>query len=123
MFDYKENAVFQGLEVSEDAFSLPTGGAVVIGVEFVKDGSGMWPTRDFYRVSGAIHPHDPNAYDILFQIGFPVKWNGRRLQICGGGHPRRLGTEYRPLSSKQIHMCRGGDGGFFEDNRNKPRHV
>lgn len=85
MFDYKEGAVFQGLEVSKDAFSLPTGGAVVTGVEFVKDGSGMWPTGNFYRVSGAIRPHDPNAYDIHFQIGFPVKWNGRLLQICGGG--------------------------------------
>lgn len=85
MVTYIENSIFPGLTIGKEQFDLPTGGATVTAVEFVKDGSGMWPTGDFYRVSGAIHPNDSNAYDINFQIGLPVQWNGKLLQICGGG--------------------------------------
>jgi feruloyl esterase len=85
MYYYKKECVFPGLEISRDKFQLPVGGAVVKQVEFVPEGAGMFSSGDFYRITGTIYPSDHSVYDIHFQIGFPVQWNGKLLQICGGG--------------------------------------
>lgn len=42
-------------------------------------------TPNFCKILGRIKPVDPTAPDILFQINFPESWNGRSLQLGGGG--------------------------------------
>lgn len=74
-----------GHSISADGIGLPTGGAEITAVQLVKNEEGGFRTGDFYRVSGVIRPVDPQGYDIQFQAGFPVEWNGRILQYGGGG--------------------------------------
>ena len=65
-----------GHSISADGIGLPTGGAEITAVQLVKNEEGGFRTGDFYRVSGVIRPVDPQGYDIQFQAGFPVEWNG-----------------------------------------------
>mgnify|MGYP002587320119 FL=1 len=74
-----------GHSISADGIGLPTGGAEITAVQLVKNEEGGFRTGDFSRVSGVIRPVDPQGYDIQFQAGFPVEWNGRILQYGGGG--------------------------------------
>ena len=84
-YRFHEESLKSGLEIPADVIGLPTKGAAVTAVEFVKQEEVMCPTGDFYRISGAIHPVDENAYDINFQMGFPAVWNGRLVQYGGNG--------------------------------------
>lgn len=79
------NPIPVGFELPASAIGLPTTGCTITDVQLVKNEENGFRTGDFYRVSGAVHPADPNAYDINFQAGFPVQWNGRLLQYGGGG--------------------------------------
>ncbi len=38
------------------------------------------------RVTGAIHPVDPSAPEIIFELALPVEWNHRALMFGGGGY-------------------------------------
>ncbi len=62
-----------------DRIGLPTTGAVITSAE---------PRHEqgtpFCRILGRIHPVDPAADDIRFQLNLPVDWNGKALQFGGG---------------------------------------
>lgn len=75
----------EGLKIPADRIGLETSGGLIEKVEFVKDEDTGGRTNDFYRVTGVIHPKDPEGFDITFQAGFPLKWNRRLLQFGGGG--------------------------------------
>ncbi len=82
-------------KVDAEKIGLPTGGAVVDRVFFVRAGEtcpSPGPTfmtgcarADHFCLYGAIHPFDPAAQDIQFMIGLPVRWNGKAIQSGGGG--------------------------------------
>lgn len=54
-------------------------------------------TREYCKVVGAIHPVDPNAPEINFQVNLPVEWNRKAVQYGGGGSNGVLITGLNPL--------------------------
>lgn len=83
------------LTVPADRISLPTGGAVIEHCTFLAAGEkdpgpvgqmiGLNIPVDMYKVEGRIHPVDPAAPDICFELGMPLSWNGKIIQQGGGG--------------------------------------
>jgi pimeloyl-ACP methyl ester carboxylesterase len=66
---------------------LPTTGAVVTSAELRHEG-GM----AYCKVLGRIHPVDPSADDIRFELNLPERWNGKALQYGGGTFDGYLGS-------------------------------
>jgi feruloyl esterase len=65
---------------------LPTTGAVVTSTTpMPASGSGATAIGPYCLVAGAIHPVDPSAPDILFNVALPNQWNGKILMLGGGG--------------------------------------
>src|ERR1700742_233785 len=69
-----------GASIPANAISLPTTGASVTSAADTTTFNGV-----FCKVLGAIHPVDSQAPDILFQLNLPANWNGKALQMGGGG--------------------------------------
>ena len=74
----------QNLQVPASLIGLPTSGAVVKTATPVdataKDNS------EFCKVIGSIKPVNPQSPDIEFEVNLPTSWNGRALQMGGGGY-------------------------------------
>ena len=69
------------------SIDLPTTGATVKTATWaVESGGGQC------RVVGDIHPVDPQAPAIEFQVNLPENWNQRALQFGGGGYDGTLVT-------------------------------
>ena len=97
------------------AIGLPTTGAAVDSAALVDD-----PVNGrFCKVLGAIHPVDRAAPDIHFQLNLPVAWNGKALQIGGGGYDgtlvnaeaARFPDPAKPSPLKQGYATFGSDSG------------
>ena len=54
------------------SIGLPTTGATIHSAKLVHDGRG-----EYCKVLGGVHPVDPKAQDIRFEVNLPVKWNGQ----------------------------------------------
>lgn len=93
---------------------LPTTGAKVTSATWVAGDGGQC------RVVGDILPVDPTAPPIEFQVNLPANWNGRALQMGGGGYDGSLVTglgsyALQPAGQKtplqQGFVTLGSDGG------------
>jgi len=121
-----------GLSIPADAIGLPTGGATILSAELVLANAQDNENGEFCKVLGAIHPVSYNAPDINFEVNLPSQWNGKSLQLGGGGfngsvvtglgryakqpqtEPTPLARGYVTLGSDSGHKSRGGfDGSFF----------
>jgi hypothetical protein len=65
--------------ISADVIGLPTTGAVVTSASEHQAGE-----MGYCRVMGRIHPVDPKADDIRFELNLPEQWNGKALHYGGG---------------------------------------
>ncbi len=108
-------AALAGTSIPASAIGLATTGA---GVTSATDTSTP-ANGNFCKVLGAIHPVDHAAPDILFQLNLPVRWNGKALQMGGGGYNGRLVTgedgrfpdPKKPLPLAQGYATFGSDSG------------
>jgi pimeloyl-ACP methyl ester carboxylesterase len=80
------------LEIASPAISLPTRGATLSSAEFIGADVADNANGDFCKVLGAIHPVDPGAPDIKFEVNLPNDWNGNALHYGGGGYNGNLIT-------------------------------
>jgi pimeloyl-ACP methyl ester carboxylesterase len=96
---------------------LATTGAEVTSVARRHDGE-----MAYCKVMGRIHPVDPKADDIRFELNLPERWNGKALQYGGGtfdgyiGASDGLGRTAVGLKSQATPLTRGyvtfgSDGG------------
>ena len=107
-------AALAGADIPASVIGLPTTGASVTATDNVKSVNGA-----YCKVLGAIHPVDPGAPDILFQLNLPANWNGKALQMGGGGYDGRLVTgedgrfpdPKKPLPLGQGYATFGSDSG------------
>ena len=103
-----------GAVIPVSAIGLPTTGASVTSAADTTTVNGA-----FCKVLGAIHPVDSQAPDILFQLNLPANWNGKALQMGGGGYNGRLVTgedgrfsdPKKPLPLGQGYATFGSDSG------------
>lgn len=84
-YKFMKQSITPGMQIPPSQIGLPTRGATITSVEFVSKDDGMKLNGDCYRITGAIHPFDEDSFDINFQMGFPVNWNGKMIQYGGGG--------------------------------------
>ncbi|KKB34257.1 tannase/feruloyl esterase family alpha/beta hydrolase [Bacillus thermotolerans] len=119
------------LTISKSSIGLRTSGASVTDAVFVADEK----NGEFCQVKGAIHPVDPSAPDIQFQVNLPSEWNRKALQMGGGGFngvlvtglennrydpkdtPTPLARGFVTLGSDSGHAAKGNwDGSFAMNN-------
>ncbi|HVH25273.1 MAG TPA: tannase/feruloyl esterase family alpha/beta hydrolase [Vicinamibacterales bacterium] len=123
-------SALQNTVIPREAIGLPTGGAVVVAASLVSATEAGNANGEFCKVLGSIHPVDPLAPPIRFQINLPTTWNNRSLQMGGGGFdgsvvtglggasnqvptaPTPLAQGYVTLGSDSGHEGTGFDGTF-----------
>lgn len=121
-----------GSTVPATAIGLATSGASIVSTELVASDARDNANGEFCKVLGAIHPVSYNAPDINFEVNLPTSWNGKSLQLGGGGfngsvvtglghYAKQPDSEATPLARGYVtlgsdsgHQSSGGfDGSFF----------
>ena len=85
-------AALDGTAIPRASISLPTSGGVVVSASFMTATDRGNSNGEFCRVLGSIHPVDPTAPPIKFEVNLPGSWNNRLLQLGGGGFDGSLVT-------------------------------
>jgi pimeloyl-ACP methyl ester carboxylesterase len=94
--------------LAASGIGLATTGAEVTSVGRRHDGE-----MAYCKVMGRIHPVDPSADDIRFELNLPERWNGKALQYGGGtfdgyiGASAGLGRTAVGLKSQATPLTRG----------------
>ena len=79
-------ARLSGQTIPASALGLPTTGASVSSATLVDANAPGNANGEFCKVAGVIHPIDPAAPGIQFEVNLPSSWNGKALQRGGGGY-------------------------------------
>ena len=125
-------AALAGAKIEPALIGLQTGGASITSSELVASNAADNDNGEFCKVLGAIHPVSYNAPDINFEVNLPSAWNGKSLQLGGGGfngsvvtglghYAKQPAAEQTPLARGYVtlgsdsgHQSSGGfDGSFF----------
>lgn len=111
--------------IDADEITLPTRGADVIGLERENEKGSQH--IQYYRLTGKIHPVDPAAEPICFQLNLPLQWNEKVLQYCGSAFDGKIAEATAPSSGEivtdktpieQGYVTFGCDGGHTGDPLN-----
>ena len=114
-----------GMQIMPDSISLPTQGAVVDSAVFTPATATGNTNGEYCLVLGHISPVDPTAPSIKFRANLPTNWNGKAVQLGGGGYDgvipnttgkTTLGSGTAPLTLGYItfagdsgHQAKAGD--------------
>ena len=110
----------QNLQVPASLIELPTSGAIVQTAAPVGAADKDNANGDFCKVIGIIKPVNPKSPNIEFEVNLPISWNGRALQMGGGGYNGTLvngltGYSLQPANEetplKKGYVTMGSDGG------------
>jgi pimeloyl-ACP methyl ester carboxylesterase len=109
-----------GLRIPASAIGLPTSGAAVEKASVVAADAKDNANGEYCAVTGLISPVSPAAPAIEFQVNLPPNWNGKAVQMGGGGYDGTLVTATGraalepadvPTPLKQGFVTLGSDGG------------
>ena len=82
-----------GMQIPAAIIGLATTGATVTSTAIVPTGpQQLYTVGQYCRVFGDIHPVDPNAPPIKFQLNLPDNWNHKAMMFGGGGYNGVLST-------------------------------
>jgi pimeloyl-ACP methyl ester carboxylesterase len=113
-------ASLQGLTLPASAIGLPTGGAMVETALAVKASEPHNADGDFCKVQGIIRNATASNAVFEFEVNLPETWNGRALQMGGGGYDGSLVNALGPYTLqpagedtplKQGYVTLGSNGG------------
>jgi hypothetical protein len=113
-------AALQGFAIPASAIGLPTGGAVVQSATAISSSDKDNPNGDFCKVIGIVKPQNAKSSNLEFEVNLPLVWNGRALQMGGGGYDGALVTGLTPFTLqpatldnplKRGYVTLGSDGG------------
>jgi hypothetical protein len=119
-FPMSDCSSLRDLEISASMIGLPTSGAVVQNASPMAATEGKNNNGEFCQVTGTIKPLNAESPNIEFEVNLPAKWNGRALQMGGGGYNGTLvdglgGYTLQPANEetplKQGYVTLGSDGG------------
>jgi len=104
-------AALNGLKIPASGIGLGTTGATIFATELVRANARDNSNGEFCQVKGNIHPVTYSAPDIEFQVNLPSDWNGKSLQLGGGGFNGRvitgLGHYAKQPASEETPLARG----------------
>src|SRR3954468_2528682 len=87
-----ECASLKDMTIPASAIGLPTGGAVVQAAVAVKATDDRNVNGDFCKATGIIKNATASTAVFEFEVNLPNSWNGRALQMGGGGYDGSLVT-------------------------------
>ncbi|WP_233806332.1 tannase/feruloyl esterase family alpha/beta hydrolase [Paraburkholderia sp. HP33-1] len=103
-------AEFAGAVVSPEPIAMPTAGALIESAEMIgATAPGNQQGGEYCRVTGRIKALNPTTPDIRFDLNLPRHWNGRALQIGGGGYDGAVvsGIGVMPFSPDRAPLAQG----------------
>ncbi|MCC8394856.1 tannase/feruloyl esterase family alpha/beta hydrolase [Paraburkholderia sp. MMS20-SJTR3] len=103
-------AEFAGAVLSAELIALPTAGAQIESAAMIgATAPGNQQGGEYCRITGRIKALEPTTPDIRFDLNLPRRWNGRALQIGGGGYNGVVvsGTGVMPFSPDRAPLAQG----------------
>jgi hypothetical protein len=103
-------AEFAGTVLSPELVALPTAGVQIESAAMVAaTAPGNQQGGEFCRITGRIKALKASTPDIRFDVNLPRRWNGRALQIGGGGYNGVVvsGTGVMPFSPNRAPLAQG----------------
>jgi feruloyl esterase len=102
-------AALEGTRIPANAIGLPTHGATVLTATLVLATQHGNRNGEYCRITGVIHAVKDSTPDIRFQLNLPTRWNGRALQLGGGGYSGQVvsGIEPAPFAPNAAPLAQG----------------
>jgi hypothetical protein len=79
-------APLAGTTLVPQLIALPTRGAHIDSATMIPATASGTQSGEFCRITGSIKAVEAGTPDIHFDLNLPVRWNGRALQLGGGGY-------------------------------------
>ncbi|MGF6778887.1 tannase/feruloyl esterase family alpha/beta hydrolase [Paraburkholderia sp. GAS334] len=98
-----------GLTVPAEVIGLPTRGAQIDTAEMIAATARNNQDGEYCRITGSIKALKVGTPDIRFDLNLPRHWNGRALQVGGGGYNGVVvsGTGVMPFSPNRAPLAQG----------------
>lgn len=105
----KHCAELEGRSIPAPVIGLPTRGALIWSASVVKAAAPGNRNGEYCRIVGSIRAVQDTTPDIRFEVNLPSRWNGRALQMGGGGYSGVVvsGTEPMPFAPDSTPLARG----------------
>ncbi|WP_245841536.1 tannase/feruloyl esterase family alpha/beta hydrolase [Paraburkholderia ribeironis] len=103
-------AAFAGAVLPPELIALPSAGVQIDSAALVRaTASGNQQGGEYCRITGRIKALEAATPDIRFDLNLPRRWNGRALQIGGGGYNGVVvsGTGVMPFSPDRAPLAQG----------------
>jgi pimeloyl-ACP methyl ester carboxylesterase len=98
-----------GLTLPPRTIALPNNGVTIDSATLIPESASGNEAGDYCRITGSIKALKSGTPDIRFDLNLPSKWNGRALQLGGGGYNGVVvsGVGTMPFSPEHAPLAQG----------------